>query len=457
MDRINKQYIESKHISWIALILVSIVIGLLLIYNISIFIIVAIIGLINLIIIFKYPMWGLIAYIIIFLIRPGELFPAIAAVRPELLTGSLTIIALILHQKISFGKITIPTDRISISMIGILIAICVSIFTSYEKSETKDIAIMFVKLIMFFYMIITLINTKKRFITFVIIFVSIITYISFDAFLNYLSGGFIHTMDVDRLMGSTSAGGDPNTLGATIVTTIPLILALSLYFRNYFVKIIYNALVLFMTMMMVITASRSALLAFIASICVGVAYSKHKALNFVIVLVFIVIGWFLLPQQYHDRYMRFAEVGEDMNDVSSGRIEIWLSGLRMIPANPIFGVGAGAFAWANSTGEFGTPLFMQSHSLYIEIISTMGIVGVFAWLFYIITFFKRLRWLSLIRQTTENSWIVLFSKTFIIIISALLVSGLFGHNLYRYTWYMLAGLALALTNIYYNKYSTVEK
>jgi O-antigen ligase len=204
---------------------------------------------------------------------------------------------------------------------------------------------------------------------------------------------------------------------------------------------------------MVLTASRSALLAFMGLIAVGIFHSKHRMLNSLIVVIIMIVGWIILPQQYHDRYMRFSEVGEDMNDVSSGRIDIWISGIKMIPTNPITGVGAGAFAWACATGDFGPPRFMQSHNLYIEIISSMGIIGVIAWLFFILTLFRKLRWLTLRNHTSRSHWISLYSRAFIVTLIALLISGVFGHNLYRYTWYMIAGLTLALSNIWNSEYA----
>ena len=68
-----------------------------------------------------------------------------------------------------------------------------------------------------------------------------------------------------------------------------------------------------------------------------------------------------------------------------------------------------------------------------------------------------MKWLSRIRTSSEFYWINLFSKSFIIVIIGLLISGVFGHNLYRYTWYMLAGLTLAMFNIWHEKYSKIEQ
>ena len=63
------------------------------------------------------------------------------------------------------------------------------------------------------------------------------TYIALDSYLDYLSGSFTHTMNVDRLTGGSSAGGDANALGGTIVFLIPIILASAEYFKKFYMKI----------------------------------------------------------------------------------------------------------------------------------------------------------------------------------------------------------------------------
>jgi len=110
------------------------------------------------------------------------------------------------------------------------------------------------------------------------------------------------------------------------------------------------------------------------------------------------------------------------------------------------GVGAGAFAWANSSGDFGRPMFMQAHNLYIQILATTGLVGFFVWFIFIFNFSKNLRYLmNKVRGRPEHRWIRVYAVSFAICMISLFISGLFAHSLYRYTWYMMAGLTAVLT------------
>jgi O-antigen ligase len=120
----------------------------------------------------------------------------------------------------------------------------------------------------------------------------------------------------------------------------------------------------------------------------------------------------------------------------------------MIVDRPVLGVGAGAFSAAAGSKEFGYSRYMQAHNLYIQLLATTGIVGFVVWFAFIFHLTKRLRWfIRRVRDSAELKWASLYSYGFVVAMVALFTSGFFGHNLYRYTWYMMAGLTVAMMGI----------
>lgn len=447
MQHEDKQFISSKQLWWLASIMVSFIVGITIQFINPIFIALGIILIVNVIIIIKYPFWGLLLYLLVFLLRPGELYPAIAALRIEFLLGTLALIVIIWHQKYRTGKVIFPTDRITLSLVAFLVVMFLSMFTSYEKTETINTCEDFAKILIFYYLIISIIDTRKKFVGFVFLFVIMIAKIAFDAWKLYLSGGFIHTMGVDRLVGTTSAGGDPNALAATMTISIPIILATAMYFKNWLAKAALTVLSGSMIYLIAITGSRAGLLALLGIMAGGFIFTKHKVLVIITTGVLLVMGWSLLPEQYQTRYRTMTNI-EDINETSSGRIEVWTAGAKMIFARPILGVGAGAFMWAAGSGSFGYSQFMQAHNLIIQITATTGIIGLAVWLTFMFNSARKLK--ELFRKAHQSSkyhWIEIYSKAFTISIIALFVAGMFGHNLYRYNWYMIAGLTTALYSI----------
>jgi len=440
----EKQIVSATHVWLTVLLLVSIIAGVASVLVNASYIIFGIFLIINVVFIIKYPMWGLLVYLVIFMLRPGEMYPILAPLRVELLTGLLVMVTVVLHQRHHKGKVTFPADNITLSILAFLAAMCITVFVSYEKSLTFGEVQEFIKLLVFYYLIISIIDTKKKFVAFVTVYLLAIGYISFDAFKLYLAGGFVHTMGVDRLQGTTSAGGDPNSLANTLASTIPFVVASVFYFKRVPVKVVLSILAVFMAALITVTASRGGMVAFAAVIMGAIAFSRHKAAAIAAVIIFALAGWTVLPDQYKDRYRTLTDV-EDIDQTSSGRWAIWESGVNMIITRPILGVGAGAFFIANGSGDFGPPRYMQAHNLYIQLLATTGVVGGLCWFAFIYNFIGRLQRLRRkISQSGRYRWIRIYSTSFLISLIALFISGMFAHSLYRYTWYVLAALTTVM-------------
>ncbi|UCD18523.1 MAG: O-antigen ligase family protein [Candidatus Zixiibacteriota bacterium] len=449
MHEQERQFIQPAHLWWLLLIVVSLGAGITMLFVNPLLLFAVVILIANVVIIIKYPMWGLLSYLIIFLLRPGELYPALAPLRLELLTGAFVLMTIVIREKVLTGRVTLPSDKITLSLVAFLVVMALTIFTSYEKTFTKETCVNFVKLLIFYYLIISLLTDRRKFIIFMSVFYLLIAYIAFDAFKVYLGGGFVHAMGVDRMRGSTSAGGDPNTLANTLATTIPIVVASAFYFRNRIIKIGLLTLILGMSSLIVITASRGGMIAFLGILIGAFIFSNRKAVMLAVIIILLPLGWMLLPDQYKARYETLTDI-EDIDQTSSGRWEIWSAGLKMIYSRPILGVGAGAFSAANGSGDFGRSQYMRAHNLYIQLMATTGVVGFVVWLgFFIGGLLKKLRWLARkARDSDDHHWIIIFSKSFVISMIALFISGVFGHSLYRYTWYMIAGLTVTMAMVF---------
>jgi O-antigen ligase len=130
----------------------------------------------------------------------------------------------------------------------------------------------------------------------------------------------------------------------------------------------------------------------------------------------------------------------------------------MIIGRPLLGVGAGAFPWAYGSGDFGPPQMMSPHNVYIQVLATTGLVGFTAWVIFLYILVKTLNETAhRTRRLPDNRWYVLFRNSFLVILIALFVSGMFGHSLFRYTWYVVAALAASMANIMTSHEAELEK
>jgi O-antigen ligase len=109
---------------------------------------------------------------------------------------------------------------------------------------------------------------------------------------------------------------------------------------------------------------------------------------------------------------------------------------------PITGVGPAAFAAAYLERD---GIWLYSHSLYIELLASLGLLGVITWSIFLYRVIRRLRLMAPTRGSpvptgTDNT---VFVRATYAILAGLLIAGIFGHILFRDTWYLIAALVAA--------------
>lgn len=441
---------------WIVVILLSIgcaILGALDPKNAKL-IMAAIVTVVFFFIIVRNPFYGLLIYVTIYLMRPGELYPAIASLHIERVVGILVLIFSIMQHKYKTGSFRIPTDRNTLLVLLFWVLIIFSITFSEDKSNTYDKIINFLKLIILYLLILIELNSKKRLHIFFLLYLGLIAFNAFLSFRDYYGGGAQYRMGIYRALGRTSAIGDPNAMAATLACTLPLVVAYFKIYRNNIYRIASIGIIGLYLLMIVNTGSRSGVLALIAAIMVIIMFTRYRLITFFVVITFLVGSWFVLPGQYQRRYMTMVNDERDIDEVSSQRISIWKNGMRMFYANPVFGVGSGSFVASSSSGKYGPIIDLRAHSLYVQLLSTMGVVGTVVWFMFLIGMIRKLFRMRKSKVSSDEPpndqlRVKYICEGILGCLAALLISGVFGHSLYRSTWYIMSALTSVMMFIYF--------
>jgi O-antigen ligase len=153
-----------------------------------------------------------------------------------------------------------------------------------------------------------------------------------------------------------------------------------------------------------------------------------------------------MPDQYKMRYGSMTH--KELDGSTQGRVEAWLTGLQMVADRPVFGVGAGCFGTAHAAAySHGLRKnWLESHSIYIQVITELGIVGAIAFFGFMVQFLKLNRRVAraLAARGAAWRWESMLVLSMFVGFAVLIVSGFFGHSLYRRTWYLYAALGLAV-------------
>ncbi|MBK7142902.1 MAG: O-antigen ligase family protein [bacterium] len=440
----SKSFITPAHVYWAALILISLTMGALALFVDPLYVIAGIICIVVGTIMVKYQFFGLVVYLAVFTLRIGEMYPALAALRLELLLGGSLSVMTLLANKYRYGSLMIPRSSLNTFFLFILVAMGMSLMLSACKDCTVDMTIEMVKLGIFFLMIILNVDTQKRLETFLWLFLILNFKLSFDIMWGYYHGAGIVKGDLTRASGGNSTMDNFNGIAITMNTLIPFTYYLFLHYKSAFKKIIMGGMLALFVWTMIITGSRGGLLGFCAILGLIWWQSKHKGVMAFGLLAFALIAWTVLGDASKERYMTIFS--DDLDESSQGRIDSWIDGLQLFLTKPIFGVGAGAFAWAR-VENFGT--YLNAHSLYIQVIAELGLVGITAYFCFIRDIF-RVNWrtVKLIEsRPNPNRFLAPFARATIITCGSMLVTGLFAHSAYRYTWYFMAAMTVVAEQI----------
>lgn len=395
------------------------------------------------------PYIGLLLYTVTFMLNPGQVFPVLSPLHVERVVGVVTLVAMYLEQYRVSRKIVLDGTRQTLLLLLLIVPVLISIPFAYWRFQAVDGLIDFLKLVVWYLLVVHLVSSQLRLRVYLALFLALIFYIGMDSFLAYLRGDYAVSMGIERAVGQTSIGGNANNLAGTMAVTIPVLLLLTFHGPLRWFRVLPAAGTLALTMTMAVTGSRGGLLAFLGGLAFLWWRSRHRLLVGIVGIAVLACGVYALPQQYKTRYASITN--SELDSSSQGRITQWKKGLRMLADRPLTGVGISCFGSANalaySTGSRKS--YLQAHSLFVQVPAELGLVGAVVFFAFLIEVFR------LSRRTERALEAAGAACRFDAIavqglaggLFALLVGSVFGHSFLRHTWYVYAALTVAAARI----------
>jgi len=326
-----------------------------------------------------------------------------------------------------------------------------------------------VKFAMLTFFISVLIHSPRDLRWFLLAFLLACFYITQESVRGLISGSLVwQNQGVMRLHGSVRMYAHPNSLAGLAMGTLPFIYYMFPAIRSWFWRLCLIPPFVTALICVVYSGSRTAYVAILVLIMYLYFTSTNKKRFFKLGLVVGVIAFFLLPQQYKERFMSIG--GQEKEGKSKEeRILILQDAWIIFKDNPV-GIGVASFP-AVRAARFGRK--QDTHNLYLEVATNLGIQGLVVFLFLVTVilltyrrvchaFVRQRRTLDkairihevnpALRKKIRNHLIDLdfliaicnAGSAFIIVRLAL---GLFGMDLYEVYWWFASGLAICLANM----------
>lgn len=395
------------------------------------------------------PFEGLIGLLAVTMMNPGEIWPIFTTLHIERILVALTAVGIFIRPVPLVYPVL--TKRLLFFWGSMFLTIPFSFWPGGSMGFTLD----FGRIILYHFLTVNLIDTPDRFKKFVFVFALLIGWVGGGALWAYAHGSFDANAlrnGFERAQGLTSSNGNPNSLGLTLVAGLPMVVLLFPQ-SSFWQKILASVIVILALIAMLLTGSRTTFS--ILCVLVGVSMlTSRKSLKFIPVIILLAFfTWSFTPEQYKQRYSAIVDItsGAKTDESFEAHRLARQAGLAMFIDYPILGVGAGQFSVAAGQHYWPGPvkLWLNPHNLYVQIPSELGIVGVIAWLGFLIPFVKmvfRLRKQLKGRQDVP-ALLCYFPNACLFALASLFLGGCFGHNLYRQTWYQLAALIVVLDTL----------
>lgn len=317
----------------------------------------------------SFAFWMVCAYLFFEYVRPQSIYPVI----DFLPWAQLFIIGAI------FGCFADRTVRwvsspINKLLIIYLIVILISSYLAYFPNVSFDNLDRYYPWVIIYFIIINIINSKRRFFIFISIFLVASFKLSLSLSITWAQRGFAFTDW--GLMGPQGFFQNSGELAIQMLVFWPIAWAFAHMMKPNISRLWYMALMLMpITAIMVIlgASSRGAQLALLFQIVLmNYRYIFRPKILGAIVIALALI-WNFLPEE---QKQRFETMGQD--ETSRQRLLYWENGMEMIKDNPIIGVGYFNFA----------PYFERyypedvilgraelPHNIFIQVGTDAGILG----------------------------------------------------------------------------------
>jgi hypothetical protein len=386
--------------------------------------------------------WILIGYVFLFVHRPFEVWPVLANFRLERVYMLFALGAWIATYNPQRAVVSSLHRCLAAFVIVVLLSFCLSPWNGLAGPQTC--VENYLKVTVFYVLVVTTINNERDLRRLVLAFLLVMALTMIHSLREYLAGRHVYRMGIARMVGISSYDGDPNSFAASIAYALPLVLPAWSITRTRGMYALLVGYVALSVVCIVLTGSRTGFLLLLALTTVLLLLrSRRKLLIIGLSAMLLPTAWGLIPDELQNRFETIIhpEVGPANAQASAeARTEGWKNGLSLWQRYSILGCGPGA--WIPATGSRN-----ESHQLYGQILGELGTFGALAFGALLFGFYANTREIARayrLRSDRSRDFLYCMAQAIGLSVVLMLMGGLGGHNLFRYTWVWYAAfLAVA--------------
>ncbi len=394
-------------------------------------------------------------YAIVEFLNIGVRYSVIGALRPTVLLFLLILGLLVVQGSLKQQKDTSSTTRIMWALIAyILLTIP---FVEWPGSVLRQNFQEFLKVAVFFFFTIQIIDTMSRLKVFVLLVIGLQVFRVLEPLRLHITTGYwgskAHAMGadaLDRLSGAPSDVINPNGLGFLIVTALPFLHFLLGRSNSWTLKVLNFLLLGALLYALILTGSRSALVGLVVVLGMLFWKSTSKGIYVVVVVTAFFIAIPVMNEQQRDRFVSLIDDDSAHAATRAGRTDGMISNFKVGFNRPVFGhgLGTGREAVWNVSGGSRIP-----HNLYAEAFIELGGIGLAVYCALIFSFIRNailarhaVRLLPHGSASTahDGAFLMRLAEAVHVWVIMCLVFSLAQYGISEFHWYLMGGISVAM-------------
>jgi len=328
----------------------------------------------------------------------------------------------------------VKVDRISLNFFVFLAWGLITIIWSGVPLWSLQIGFTLLQLWGFYFIAMSLIDNKNK--------LKLVIYAVLISYTFVAISSIIRSTTQLRAVGVT--GSDQNEFAALMVLPIYLSLNLAIYYKKFWLKLLFGLIMVILMLGATSTVSRGFLVAILISFLyrIFIDVNKKRAIAAVL-LVVTLTGLYFIP-----RYIKREKIEPSIyvKELPSGRMAIWIVGFEIIKKSPIFGNGMGTFrsafddAYQENRYKTGFVGYQRvAHNDFITIMAEYGLVGFLIWLGMMIYVFRESYRLNVFFLRAGDEYLYTIANAVACSLVALLLCQAFlGLYLQKFFWLAIA-------------------
>lgn len=405
-----------------------------------------------------FVFWLVIFYMFLAYTHATDVYPSLGNINFQRMVMLVLLFSVFVTKNKSQKKSAINVI-IVLYLLVLYLASALSPMSEIAFTATND----YLKFIVFYFVIITVINTEEQFKLLVVWFFLIsFLYVMMTLREFYFFGQNIYDMGVVRLTGWDPSTG-PNGFALKAAYSLPFgaivlkkgfftelrIFKYKILTEKYFrliVAVVYFPLTV---LAIFLTNSRSGLVALAVFVLFMLFKSKHKFKILILLVAIAPLTYQAIPDESKARYgtlLGFVGIDEKPSFEKS-KVEKWSTasaegrlvglerGMEIFMEKPMFGVGPGVFAFVSGTRE-------QTHNLLAQLAAEAGIFALILFALLIFMIYKRYRRM----QKNESSVYSNIASASIQTLVLLLFASIVAHTMLEFIWLFMAAISVLGTH-----------